>query len=265
MEKKKAIEKLKAQIEQLKQLDQRGYSSPEFKKWRRDTELAIEHIFGKETRHIIDFRGVNYSPRSYSMDDPESYFVRAFQAGLADGNALLESMIGEIDEYWGSEESAQQDIKQQSFAPSSKVFLVHGRNEKFCEGVARFLEKIDLQPIILHEQPNKGRTIIEKFIDYADVGFAVVLLTADDRGGLISDPCDKYSSRARQNVLLELGFFLGRLGRERVCALYEEGVEIPSDYKGVLFISLDIAGAWRLLLAKEMRAAGLPIDMNRIV
>ena len=117
-------------------------------------------------------------------------------------------------------------------------------------------------PTILREQPNRGRTIIEKFEDYADVGFAVVLLTPDDRGGTISGKPEKYMPRARQNVIFELGYFIGRLTRNRVCALYAAGVEIPSDYNGVLFIELDDKGAWKLEVAKEMKAAGLDIDMN---
>ena len=115
---------------------------------------------------------------------------------------------------------------------------------------------------MLHEQPNRGRTIIEKFVDYASVGFAVVLLTADDLGGTKNTSIDKMSLRARQNVILELGFFLGALGRGRVCALYEHGVEIPSDYQGVVFVALDEGGAWKLAIAREMKAAGLPVDLN---
>ena len=102
--------------------------------------------------------------------------------------------------------------------------------------MARFLEKLDLEPIILHEKPNAGRTVIEKFSDYADVQFAVVLLTADDLG----KPHDSHQEaqlRARQNVILELGYFLGKLGRARVCALYESGVELRATIKRVLFPS----------------------------
>lgn len=76
---------------------------------------------------------------------------------------------------------------------------------------------------------------------------------------------DKQKKRARQNVILELGFFLGKLGRKRVCALYEEGVEIPSDYDGVIFVPLDKNGAWHLSLAKELKAAGLSIDLNKAI
>ncbi|MBW8040132.1 MAG: nucleotide-binding protein [Planctomycetes bacterium] len=148
---------------------------------------------------------------------------------------------------------------------SKKVFIVHGRDEAKREIMARFLKKIKLDPIILHEQANEGRTIIEKFFDYSDVAFAVILLTADDRGGLISDSFEDQKKRARQNVILELGFFLGKLGRKHVCALYEEGVQIPSDYQGVLFIPIDQAEAWKMALARELKSAGLPVDINDIL
>ncbi|MEZ6193959.1 MAG: nucleotide-binding protein [Phycisphaerales bacterium] len=142
------------------------------------------------------------------------------------------------------------------------VFIVHGRDTAMRESAARYIERFKLEVVILHEQPNQGRTIIEKFTDHADVGFAVVLLTGDDRGGLFDEPYETQRPRARQNVLFELGYFLGLLNRQRVCALYSPGVEIPSDYQGVLFIPADEAGAWKLQLAKEMKAAGLPVDMN---
>jgi len=149
--------------------------------------------------------------------------------------------------------------------PSDKVFVVHGRDETARETVARFLEKLGLTAVVLHEQPNSGRTIIEKFEDYSEVTFAVVLLTPDDVGGLGGAPPEGLLPRARQNVILELGYFLGKLGRPRVCALYEDGVDIPSDYAGVLFIPMDSAGAWKLQLAKEMKVVGLPVDMNDVV
>ena len=145
-----------------------------------------------------------------------------------------------------------------------KIFVVHGHNETLKVNVARLLTRLDLEPIILHEQPNKGRTILEKFLDHTDVAFALVLLTADDRGGAASEPTEQYSPRARQNVILELGFFIGKLGRARVAAIYQEGVEIPSDYKGVLFIPFDPSGVWQYQAAKEMKAAGIKVDLNRI-
>lgn len=147
---------------------------------------------------------------------------------------------------------------------TKKVFIVHGHDEGLKNAVARFLSRVGLSPIILHELPNRGRTIIEKFIDHSDVGFAVVLLTADDKGGVATASSDDLGFRARQNVVMELGFFLGRLGRDRVAAIYDERVEMPSDYRGVLFLPYDRAGMWRHALIKEIKAAGIPIDANRL-
>lgn len=153
-------------------------------------------------------------------------------------------------------------VPDQISAPASnKVFVVHGHDNAAKESTARFLEKIGLQPIILHEQPSSGRTVIEKFENYAsDIAFAVVLLTPDDIGGVATQPSSQ-KSRARQNVVLELGYFMGRLGRLRVCALHKGGVELPSDYQGVLYIDMDAAGAWKAKLAQEFVQAKLPIDL----
>ncbi len=141
----------------------------------------------------------------------------------------------------------------------NRVFVVHGHDGGTRDTVARFLEKLSIECIILHEQPNKGRTIIEKFEDYSDVGFAVVLLTPDDKGGPADQPPQQQQPRARQNVVLELGFFLGKLGRSHVCALYKDKIEMPSDYSGVLFVSLDGAD-WKIKLVQELQAAGIQAD-----
>lgn len=147
--------------------------------------------------------------------------------------------------------------------PDRRVFIVHGHDNEAKQSVARCLERLGLQAIILHEQPNRGRTIIEKFEDYAEVSFAVVLLTPDDVGAAVED-ADHLQPRARQNVILELGYFAGRLGRDRVCALHKGGVEIPSDFSGVLWVEMDVGGAWQFRLAREIEAAGLEVDLNRL-
>ena len=148
---------------------------------------------------------------------------------------------------------------------TKKIFVVHGRNNEIKETVARFLEKIGLTPIILHEQPNSGRTIIEKFEVYSsDISFAVVLLTPDDVGR-INKKNSKLQPRARQNVILELGYFMGRLGRSRVCALYNKEVELPSDYQGIVYIVLDKKGAWKIKLAQELKQSKLPIKFEGLV
>ena len=126
----------------------------------------------------------------------------------------------------------------QPVAPTGghKVFIVHGHDDRPKLILSNFLYGLGLKPIILHEQPNKGRTIIEKFEQYASsVRYAFILLTSDDLG------CTKgernLRPRARQNVILELGFFMGKLGRDRVCCIRTKDVEIPSDYHGVIYLA----------------------------
>lgn len=146
---------------------------------------------------------------------------------------------------------------------TSNVFIVHGHDNEIKVSVARTLEKLGLNPIILHEQANAGKTVIEKFEAHSNVGFAVVLLTADDEGKAKS--ASDLKKRARQNVILELGYFIGKLGRERVCPLYAKGVELPSDLSGVVYVPIDENDAWKFSLAKELKAAGYEIDLNKIL
>ena len=149
---------------------------------------------------------------------------------------------------------------------SNRVFVIHGRDPHTREQVSRFLEEAGLVPLLLDEQSNQGLTIIEKFEKYAGVGFAVALLTPDDVGGLQGEGHEStLGPRARQNVIFELGYFIGRLGRGRVCALTKEPVEIPSDYSGVLYIPLDNSAAWKAALVKELEACGLDVDPISVI
>ena len=145
-----------------------------------------------------------------------------------------------------------------------KIFLVHGRDSGTKEMVARYLSKLQLDPVILHEQPNVGKTIIEKFELYSNVSYAVVLLTPDDIGRL-NTVGEIERVRARQNVIFEFGYFIGKLGRHNVFGLKKGDIEVPSDYSGILYIDMDEGGAWRLLLAREMKAAGLEVDVNKAI
>lgn len=155
----------------------------------------------------------------------------------------------------------------------NKIFIVHGHDETTKQSVARFLEKLDLDVVILHEQPDKGKTIIEKLeanSSEVEIGYAVVLLTPDDMGKSVSKIGKTISKptlrpRARQNVVFELGYFIAKLGRERVRVLYIEGVELPSDYQGVLYTKLDDSDSWKLELAREIKGAGIDLNLNKIV
>lgn len=145
---------------------------------------------------------------------------------------------------------------------TKRVFVVHGHDGEARESVARYLERIGFEPVILHEQANRSRTIIEKIEANHDVSFAVILLTPDDEG------CKKGGSlepRVRQNVLLELGYFMAHLSRENVCALMRGKVEIPSDFAGVVWEAMDDNGGWKSSLARELEAAGHIIDWNKVM
>ena len=108
-----------------------------------------------------------------------------------------------------------------------------------------------LNPIILHEQPSGSRTIVEKLEKYSDVGYAIVILSSDE----VIAPT--MVSRARQNVLLEFGYFMGMLGRDRVLCLYEEGVELPSDLYGIIYVPFkESVNEVRNIIIKELKAAG---------
>lgn len=148
---------------------------------------------------------------------------------------------------------------------NEKVFIVHGHDDEAKVTVARFVEKLGLVPIILDEQPSEGLTIIEKFESVArEAEFAIGLMTPDDLART-KDGDDVHQPRARQNVLIEIGYFLALLGRKRVCILYKEGPEIPSDLQGIIYIPMDRFDGWQLKLAREMRAAGLSVDLNRLL
>ena len=163
---------------------------------------------------------------------------------------------------------APSSVKQmpQTVRPNSTsrdIFVVHGRDHGTRETVARFLERLDLKPIILDEKASKSLTIHQKFLDHSAVEYAVVLFTPDDVGAPADEP-NSLRPRPRQNVIYELGFFSAKLGDSNICVLYSDGVEIPSDLAGVIYVPLDSNGAWRLRLAKEIKVAGIEIDMNNV-
>ena len=139
----------------------------------------------------------------------------------------------------------------------NRVFIVHGQNEGARTAVISTLSEIGLEGIVLHEQPNMGRHLLTKFIEEAElVTFAIVLMTDDDVGGLKDAT---FAPRARQNVILELGYFLSHLGQQRVCALITPGLETPSDFDGIVYIRMDAEGQWKTELLRELKAAEMPV------
>ena len=145
----------------------------------------------------------------------------------------------------------------------SKVFIVHGHDNAAKEAVARFVEKIGLEAIILHEQASSGNTIIEKIEANSNVGFAIVLYTPCDLGAS-QEKKDELKPRARQNVIFEHGYLIGKIGRKNVCHLFKSGVETPSDIEGLVYAPMDAGDSWKYTVAKEMKACGYDVDLNKI-
>jgi predicted nucleotide-binding protein len=143
----------------------------------------------------------------------------------------------------------------------TKVFIVHGHDDLLKSEVTRFIENLELEAIILHEQASAGKTIIEKIEEYSNVGFGIVLYTSCDVGAK-NEKSHDLSPRARQNVVFEHGFLIGKIGRRNVCALVKGNIEKPNDISGVVYVSTD--QEWRLSLAKELRNSGYIIDMNKV-
>lgn len=241
------------QINELADLDA---AKAERSRWQDYVVLMIKRFISPP-----EFaREFEYSSRGvYSMNPSPAQRVQYYRDDMKASINELKSIIERLplmEELAGVAET----LNSKPVVETSYVFIVHGHDEAAREKVARFVSRLGLEPIILHEQPNRGQTIIEKFEGHSSVGFAVVLLTPDDVGGK-NESCLR--PRARQNVIMELGYFCGILTRARVCALLKGDVEIPSDYFGVLYVPFDEADAWQFNLAREMKAAGLPVDLNK--
>lgn len=242
-------------------LASRPLTEDTYGQWELLTRNYLEKAFGRHSPNVNNVTGVGKSG-TFPMNAGEQWWENRRTENLTTQLTRLEALI----ELLNTEVQLQHGgatVRAPRALEGHRIFLVHGHDEALLQEAARFLEHLDQHVIILREQPNQGRTIIEKFEDYSDVGFAVVLLTPDDRGGPRATLYDEQQPRPRQNVILELGYFLGRLGRTRVCCLYRDGVEVPSDYSGVVYVKLDSEGGWRLRLAREIKAAGLPVDMNK--
>ncbi len=147
---------------------------------------------------------------------------------------------------------------------NNRVFIVHGHDEGPRQSVARLMEGMGLVPIILAEAQNAGMHILDKLKHHSNVAFVVVLLTPDDVGGVKGDK-KAIRPRARQNVIFELGYFIALMGHSRVCALFKEDVELPSDYQGILYHKYDVDDGWKLKLGKELKAAGLKINLDKLL
>ena len=283
-EKRQDIVRIKRRIDELRAFDPETvnvrFSDPNVTKLETAISSTLAAVFGEGTSDYNRYIGASRldngpimmetgwaSSRRGGFDGDQSREAsRYLEEGKERALALLQQAVDLLEEeieFFNPESVAiRPEFDAIEAVKTRRVFIVHGHDEGARESVARYLEKIGFEPIILHEQANKGRTVIEKVEANSDVGFAVVLLTPDDEGRKIGDAMEL---RARQNVLLELGYFIGRLGRANVCAIKKNDVAIPSDFAGVVWENMDGAGAWKQSLARELQAAGHDIDWNRVM
>lgn len=265
------IERLTKRLEDVRQFDPTSvteqFNIPHVERLSAAIDEALVRTFGADSADFDRYRAASAfdnGPFNYAYAVPISDVHRSLARSKARNAALLEQAIDVLKERLAEAAPEQQPPQPPSFPNplgNRQVFLVHGHAGSE-QAVARFLEQCDFTPIILHERPNQGKTLIEKFEANSDVGFAIILLTNDDLGG---PKGGEQRPRARQNVILELGYFIGRLGRPRVCALKSGEIELPSDILGIAWEELDNQGGWRMKLAKELQAAGYEIDWNKVM
>lgn len=264
----RGIGRLQERIDALKAFDFQALKKetvpPELAALSAAIADTLERCFGKDTTAYRRYKPATalrpLQQKSYAND---FYFRQETRENFERSVALLQDAQRALREDLEDARHAAPQPVVPAVPLSRRVFVVHGHDEGARETVARFLDKIGFEPVILHEQANRGGTVIEKIEANSDVGFAVVLLTPDDVGRSVKE--EELKPRARQNVLLELGYFMGHLGREKVCALKRGDLDIPSDFTGVVWEKMDDSGGWKQALGRELQAAGHEVDWNKVM
>lgn len=250
-------EKLKVICEEIDDLLSKRVTSdsPQFQAWHLKTERFLIRKFGENSLEHNNFLDCEFSLPIYSFDFTNDDYIQACSNGLRITKEIFTTYLEEFKD--NSAENEEKCITR--CGDFSKVFVVHGHNGEFREAVARLIEKQNIEAIILSEQANNGKTIIEKIEEYSDVGAAICLFTADDTGKANSS--EDYRNRARQNVIFEAGYFMGKLSRKNVIILSEKNLELPSDMQGIVYID---SNSWQLTLLQNLKSIGFNIDFNKL-
>ncbi len=250
-------EKLKAVIDEIDVLiaKKATIETPELLAWHTKTKKVLIQCFGAQSFEVNEFCNVAFAPGFVDIySDYEPVLIAECKVGLQMCKTVFLSYLEDL------KDGENQNKSINHHKNKSKVFIVHGHDSAMKQAVARLIEKQGIEAIVLCEKANQGRTIIEKFEKYSDVGGAVCLFTADDIGNIKS--ATEQFPRARQNVILETGYFMGKLGRDHIVILADEKVEIPSDLAGVVYTNIS---NWEFELLKELKSIGYKIDLNKLV
>ncbi|MGB3355929.1 MAG: nucleotide-binding protein [Mycobacterium sp.] len=241
-------------------IDEAGDGQPkDFEAWKAQAGVVLRHAVGPDDPLVAQFDKTRYTLGAMFDGTTRADVEAAKRRGVLQAVAKLRAAITQVNLTEEAQKSRSLDMSTRT-----KVFIVHGHDDGLKETVARFLAKLTGdEPVILHEQVSGGDTVIEKLERFAATArYAVVLATPDDLGRKKSDVDDM--PRARQNVIFELGYFFAALGRSNVALLYKAEVERPSDTDGVVHIAVDDAGAWKILLTREIEGAGINVDRTAL-
>lgn len=272
-EQQAAFGRLETRIKELRELEASGLKAGDdqpVQELEQRIRSTLASIYGENSPEYARLRdAAHLDATSYTMSfgygGGGGTSIAEIQEGVNRGRhraiAVLQGEVDALKEHlqFSAPTSNESDVPAPNVELSDEIFIVHGRDEAAKEMVARVIQRAGLTPIILHEQANGGKTIIEKFEKHGSaVGFAVVIATPDDVGGLaVSPPAQQQlSARARQNVIGEMFWFAGRLGRAKVCALVKGTIDMPTDFAGVVYTPMDDHGAWKAKLLQELNAAG---------
>jgi len=239
-------------------------SDSRFKEWEFRADRFLAKHYGQESEERIGFSKVDFG--EYHGQNDILSGIR-YKSGLQEAKAIFKVYLDELEQEDFDRAAERiknvggEIVKINNWVEKKydKVFIVHGHDNALKQEVARIIEKQGLEAIILSEQANQGKTIIEKIEENADVGAAICLFTGDDYGR--AKDATSENLRARQNVVFEAGYFMGKLGRGNVILIASPDIEIPSDLQGVVYTNKDM---WQTDVLRELKAIGYNVDFNKL-
>jgi len=209
--------------------------------------------------------GAHFASMVWVSGTPESEEIKDFENGRKKLSVIIENMKREYE--YSEDQGKTKKNNGLSDKNFKDIFIVHGRDIEMRGDVERLILKLGINPVILMNEPDRGRTIIEKLEDYSDINHAIVLISPDD---VFTPNCDEPETkvrRARQNVILELVFFMGKFSRGNVIPLFrkDKSFEMPSDIHGVIYQTYDPNDrGWKKDIGDELAAMGFEIDFSKL-
>ena len=293
------LDELKRLIEDIEKVRIKPRMSPKFKSWHRETLETLERLFGRKSRQVKDFEAIRYNLASFSNKTPESKFEEAFQHGLMNAAVMLSSAVKDLQAEEPKREpniKPTEDIEPEpildkpalvkpaavkpiadpvtpavraildaSSAPDAKeppaivkramavaehkIFLVYANDLGMKDELSTFLSRVEISPIVLKESAASSISLMDELEKYDDVQYGIVMLNPDASG-------------ISESTIYELGLIVGKLGRNRVCGLVKNQIDILANYSGMSYVPVDPAGAWKFLLIKQLKDAGFDVDAN---